>query len=504
MLLHHRFIRSAKKQGSRLMFDDKSTGRKLTYKRSLIASLILAKKFGQPEEGYMGILLPTSAGCALSIFASLMAGKTPVMINYSTGAEENVRYAQDHCGFSAVITSRALLEKIACPEIEGMIFIEDLLAGVTSSQRIAAAMRSMLPAKTLCKGVAGTDEDEAAVILFTSGSEKAPKAVELSHRNIGSNVDAACKVFDFNADDRFMAILPLFHVFGLMTNLWLPVSVGATIITYANPLDFKTVVKIIREEKPTIIVGTPYFLSGYLRQAQDGDLSSLRLAIGGADKTPEKLIVAYRDRHGVLLVEGYGATETSPVISCNLPDAFRPGSVGRPLPGVRVKIVDIDSGEPVTTGQEGKIMVKGDLVMRGYLNDLEETILRIENGWYETGDMGLLDEDGYLWHRGRLKRFAKIGGEMVSLVRIESILEQLVPEDIECCVVELPDSKKGAVIAVAVSGAVDEKTLMSNLANQLPPISLPKSFVVLEEMPKMGSGKIDFRTATRMVRDRLA
>lgn len=504
MLLHHQFIRTAKSNAGRLMFDDRATGRKLTYSRSLIACLILSKRFRRYDEGYIGILLPTSAGCGLSIISAVMAGKTPVMINYSTGAEENVRYAQNHCGFETVITSRALLEKINCPEVEGMIFIEDILESVTTLERVGAALRSRLSAGMICNSLPPSDPDDAAVILFTSGSEKSPKAVELTHRNIGSNVAAAMQVYDFNPDDRFMAILPLFHVFGLMTNLWLPAIVGATIITYANPLEFKTVAKIIRETSPTIIIGTPYFLAGYLKQSAPGDFGSLRLGIVGADKCPNRLRNGYSEKHDVLLVEGYGATETSPVIAVNLPDACRPGSVGRPLPGVRVRIIDIDSGEELPVGKEGKILVKGDLVMKGYLNDLEETILHIENGWYETGDMGMLDEDGYLWHRGRLKRFVKIGGEMVSLVRIEAELEKLLPEDIECCAVELPDSKKGASIAIAISQPVDEKRLLSGLAETLPPISIPKQFVVLEEMPKMGSGKVDFRAATTMVRAQLA
>jgi acyl-[acyl-carrier-protein]-phospholipid O-acyltransferase/long-chain-fatty-acid--[acyl-carrier-protein] ligase len=203
------------------------------------------------------------------------------------------------------------------------------------------------------------------------------------------------------------------------------------------------------------------------------------------------------------LCEGYGATETSPVVSTNLPGANKPGSVGRVLPSVRVKIVDINSGETLPPGGEGTILVKGDLVMKGYFDDLEETSLRIKDGWYETGDMGVLDEEGYLWHRGRLKRFVKIGGEMVSLVRIESLLMGALPEGIDCCVVEVPDSLKGARIVAALTQDINEKKILKLLAADLPSIALPKQFVVLDEFPKMGSGKIDFRTITEMVRQKL-
>lgn len=503
MILHHRFIEQAKASRSRLLFDDKSTGRKLTWGRSLIASLILGRRFRKIDSGYLGIMLPTSAGCGLCIFSALFAGKVPVLINYSTGADANTRYAQERCGFSTTITSRALLEKLECPEVEGMIYIEDILDSVSGFERIRAALVSLLPASFIKWILPSAAPNDTVAVLFTSGSEKAPKGVELTHRSIGSNVLAAQEVFDFRPEDRFMAVLPLFHILGLMTNLWLPVVSGSTIITYANPLEFKNIARIIRDQKPTILIGTPFFLSGYLRQSKPGDFAGLRIVIAGADKTPDWLREAYEEKHQVELVEGYGATETSPVISVNVPGAHRPGSVGRPLPGVSVQIVDVDTGEILGTGEEGKILVKGDLVMKGYLNDLEETVLHIEDGWYETGDMGVIDEDGYLWHRGRLKRFIKVGGEMVSLVRVETVLEELLPEDTECCVVELPDAKKGAAVGVAVSCEIDEKSVQGALAERLPPLALPRCFVVIEELPKMGSGKVDFRTTTKLVQEQL-
>ncbi|HDH16907.1 MAG TPA: hypothetical protein ENG90_10620, partial [Gammaproteobacteria bacterium] len=307
----------------------------------------------------------------------------------------------------------------------------------------------------------------------------------------------------FKHEDRMLAILPYFHVFGHMANFWLPLSLGMRLVVYANPLDFKTVVRIIHEEKASLVFGTPYFLMGYLKQAKKGDLESIRLLIASADKLPVTLREAYKEKHDIEIIEAYGATETSPVISSNLPDANKPGSVGRILPGIQVRITDIDTGEDLPTGEEGNILVKGDLVMKGYLDDLEETALKIKNGWYETGDMGMLDEDGFLWHKGRLKRFAKIGGEMVSLVRVESELVKRLAEDHECCVVEVPDARKGAMIVVAMTADCDCKELNQKLAKDLPTISLPKRYFVFEELPKMGSGKIDFRTTTEMVKSTL-
>jgi len=500
MLLHHEFVRVAKRFGDKLAFVDRSMQREVTYSRALIGALLAASKFRRYEDGYLGIMLPTSVGCGISILGALMSGKVPVMINYSTGAEGNARYAQHKCGFKTIITARALLEKINCPEVEGMVFIEDLLGQATAAQRLRAAAKSRLPANLLIRSFgAGSSSDDTVIVLFTSGSEKDPKAVQLSHKNIGSNAVASMQAYGCSSEDRMMAILPLFHVFGQTTTFWLPLLAGMTIVTYANPLEFKNVAAIIREERPTLVVGTPYFLMGYLKQASAGDFGSLRLAVAGADKVPAWLRRAYLKEHEVEVFEGYGTTETSPVISANVPGANRPGSIGMPLPGVEVKITGVDSGDELPTGSEGKILVRGDLVMKGYLGDVEETVLRIEGGWYETGDMGVFDPDGYLWHRGRLKRFIKIGGEMVSLVQVETVLQELLPDDIECCAVEIPDAKKGARVGVAITREIDQKETTTSLAKHLSSLALPKHFFVVDELPKMGSGKIDFRKTTDIV-----
>jgi acyl-[acyl-carrier-protein]-phospholipid O-acyltransferase/long-chain-fatty-acid--[acyl-carrier-protein] ligase len=202
-------------------------------------------------------------------------------------------------------------------------------------------------------------------------------------------------------------------------------------------------------------------------------------------------------------LEGYGCTETSPIISVNTPTANRPGSIGRIFPSLQAKIVDPDTGEEKARGQEGKLIVKGPSVMHGYL-DPEETAKSLKDGWYDTGDMAVIDEDGFLWHKGRYKRFVKIGGEMVSLVKTESVLESLLPEGVECCVVEAKDEFKGSRLVAALSRDVDEEELLRKLAAELPPIAIPKKFVHLDEFPKMGSGKIDFRTTTQMVKELLA
>lgn len=501
MLLHQHFVRIAKRYGQKLAFIDRTSDKKLTYSKALIASLIISEKIRKHDEGFIGIMIPTSAGCALTVLGTLMSGKTPVMINYSTGAANNALYAQKKCSFRTIITSRALLEKINCPVIEGMVFIEDLMETITISDKLRAALIAKLPLPLLLRMIHGGHEDDNLVILLTSGSEKDPKAVQLTHRNISSNISSFSKVMKMYESDVMLANLPYFHVFGLTVNLWGPLYFGMTIVCYANPLDFKMVCTVLREERPTVMVGTPSFLSGYLRKSEQGDFRSVRLIVSGADKCPDALRREFLEKHGITLYEGYGATETSPVISVNTPEHNRPGSVGKVLPGVRVRIENYESGRECGVGEVGRILVEGDLVMKGYLDDFEETSMRIRHGWYDTGDMGFLDKDGFLWHAGRLKRFVKIGGEMISLVKVEDVLQKLLPDGISCSIVEIPDALKGVRIVAAVTEKIDDKKILKQMSEQLPNIALPRQFIVIEELPKMGSGKIDFRGVTEMAQD---
>ncbi len=482
---------------------DRTRDSRVPYSKALIASLILSKKLNKYKERYIGVMIPTSAGCFLSILGLLMTGKVPVMINYSTGAEENCKYAQNKVGFKTIITSQALLDKIGCPLVPGMVCIEDIMKEITTINKLTAALKSKLPAKAICDSFAKTDINSDVVILFTSGSEKEPKAVQLTHKNIASNIESIRAFLELSENDTMMSILPLFHVFGHNINFWLPLSIGMTAVTYANPLDYKAIPKIMKEEKITVIAATPIFFSGYLRESNHGDFETCRIMIAGADKCPESLREGYMKKHGKVLLEGYGTTETSPVVSANIPDQNRPGSIGKVLPNIQVKITEIHTGKELPNGQEGKILVKGDLVMKGYFDDIEETSLRIKDGWYDTGDMGMLDHDDYLWHKGRLKRFVKIGGEMVSLVKTEDTLEKLLPDSVNCCIVEVPDARKGARLIAAVTQKVNERTMINKMSKLLPSIAIPNQFIVFDELPKMGSGKLDFRTITDMVKEQL-
>jgi acyl-[acyl-carrier-protein]-phospholipid O-acyltransferase/long-chain-fatty-acid--[acyl-carrier-protein] ligase len=501
MSLTEQFVRTAKVHAAKLAIIDRATGHRVTYKMALLRSLILAKKLEEYEPGVIGVMIPNSAGAMLTIIAALMSGRTPVMINYATGAAQNCRMAQCRLAFKTIIASRALVEKLKCPLVEGMVFIEDIAARVSGANKVAGLLRASLPADRICRIIHAGTPDENAVILFTSGSERDPKAVPLTHRNIASNVEGMHEVLEFGPADVMLASLPLFHVFGHNTNFWLPLTNGMTVVTYPSPIEFRTVCTIVREEKITMALGTPAFLSGYLQKSDPGDFSAVRLLITGADKCPEPLRRGFREKHGVELLEGYGATETSPVISVNTPDHNRPGSVGRVLPNLEVRMEHYETGEECTVGEIGKILVKGPSVMTAYFDDFEATALRIRRGWYDTGDMGYKDADGYLWHVGRLGRFLKIAGEMVSLIQVEDVLERVVPAGVGCAVVEVPDSLRGSKIVAAVTAPVDERAILKRMEEEVARIALPRQFAVLPELPRMASGKIDYRTLTEMVRE---
>ena len=500
--LHQRFIQSAKRFPKRIAVYDKATMTDYTYSKMLIASFILMEYIGKLKSRYIGILLPTGVGAMLTLLGTMMKGKIPVMINYATGAIENCRYAREKCQFKTIITSRKLLEKLNVQPIDHMIFVEDILDGVGLIAKLKAAALSMLPFPVLKDMVHHGDISEISVILFTSGSEKEPRAVQLSHRNILHNVNAFPTMINIDENDVFASILPMFHVFGLTVNFWLPALIGASMVTYPNPLDYKTVCQYIRDYKVTFIAATPAFFYGYLKKSEPGDFATVKIAIAGADKLPDKVYEGFQKKHGITLLEGYGTTETSPVIATNYPGSHKPGSIGRPIPNTQVRILDINTDKIMGPNQEGKIMVKGDLVMEGYLHDLEETSLRIRNGWYDTGDIGMIDEDGFMYHRGRFKRFVKVGGEMVSLVKVEDILSQLLPEDVICCV-DVPNPTKGAdVVAAVANGDFDMHKVMKQLKKELPSIAIPKQFYVIDDIPMMPSGKVNFRAVEKLCREK--
>ena len=392
MQLQTMFIKRAKQNKSKTLFIDGITDVKYSYNKVLIVCLILSDKIKKYKEKNIGIMIPTSAGCCIAVIASLMAGKIPVMINYSTGAIQNSIYAKEKCNFSMIITSSQLLEKLNLEPIENMIFIEKLVKSISIKEKIKAAIKSLLPFSILKTLVHYGSQEEYNIFLFTSGSEKEPKVVPLTHKNIFHQLINLPSLFDIYKEDVFLSNLPLFHIFGYTTVFWLPIYNHCTIITHANPLDYKAICDSIERNKPTFMVGTPTFFHGYLKKSRKGTFDSLRVMSAGADKLHKNIRDEYKKIHNKEILEGYGATETSPVISCNRLGKNVPGSVGNVMKDVKIKILDIDTEEELPRGKIGKIYVKSDSVMKGYYNDYEETKLHIKNGWYNTGDIGILDK----------------------------------------------------------------------------------------------------------------
>lgn len=498
MLLHHRFIDRAKENGKKIAVHDLATGASVSYKKMLVASLALTAKFNQYDGRNIGILLPASLAFHLSVLTSLLIGKVPVIINYSTGAYKNSIFAQEKCYFKTIITSRKLLEKLEIDYLDGAVYIEDILKTLNLADKLKAAFIALFPANFIKDLYHKCSENDDAAILFTSGSEKEPKAVQLSHKNIAHNIINVQPVLQVTADDVYMGCLPLFHVFGLTVDFWLPLLTGASVISMPNPLDYKAICYNTKRYKATVIASTPTFLYGYAQKVSPGDFSSIRIAISGADKLTSSMRQIIENKLGVKISEGYGTTETSPIIAVNTPHAGKIGSVGKPLPAVKVKIVDINTDAELEANKIGRILVKGDLVMKGYFGDFEQTLMRIHNGWYDTGDLGSLDNDGYLYHHGRLRRYVKIGSEMVSLAQVEEALEKVLPHDVAYCAVGIPNPIKGSQIIVALTtDKLNSRQIKKQLANYLDPLSIPKDFIYVESIPTGASGKVDFRSVEK-------
>jgi acyl-[acyl-carrier-protein]-phospholipid O-acyltransferase/long-chain-fatty-acid--[acyl-carrier-protein] ligase len=492
-LIHKQFIEVAKKYPQKIAVYDQTLAADYSFQKILIAALIFQKKIEKYSDKHIGVMVPTSAGAFISILAILFSGKIPVIINYATGATQNSIYTQNKVGCEVIITSRNLLKRLEQKSVAGMVFLEDLKSKISAWDKFKGAVRSKLGRRSLLKTIHLGKLLDTAVIIFTSGSEKEPKAVQLSHKNIAHQLQIFPKMFKLTPHDIFLGNLPIFHIFGF-TLFWLALNSAASVVTHANPLDYSKVAASIKKYAITFVFGTPTFLFGYLKKSEKGDFESIRYLIAGADKVHEHLRQGYLQKHNLEILEGYGTTETSPVITSNTLNNNRPGSVGKIIEGMQLKIVDCDTEAELPRGEMGKILVKGDSVMKGYFNDLEETTLRLKDGWYETGDMGILDEDGFLWHQGRLKRFVKVGGEMVSLIRVEDELDRLVPQDVVVCVVDVPDPKKGAEIVAAITtAAIDKRKIRKQLSQNLPSIAIPKEFYVIEDIPMMGNGKVNFK-----------
>jgi acyl-[acyl-carrier-protein]-phospholipid O-acyltransferase / long-chain-fatty-acid--[acyl-carrier-protein] ligase len=506
-LLPAKFVQMAKRRWFSFCMAD-TTGTELTFGKALIGSMMLRRWLSEHcrEDRMVAVMLPASVGGAVANLAITLAGKVPVNINFTAG-QGAMSSAIKQCGIKTILTSRLFLTKANLEEMPGMVFLEEVKKTFTASLKIlTAAKAALLPAAYLNRNVTNSAAaDDLATVIFSSGSTGMPKGVMLSHSNIVSNIEGICQVIQFTKKDRIMGILPLFHSFGFTATIWLPLLAGFGVVYHPNPTDAKTIGETVQKHQATLLISTPTFYAGYLRRCSREEFASLRYAIAGAEKLREQIARGYKEKYGIDLLEGYGCTELAPVVSVNIPDVIdggekqighKPGSVGHPIPGVAVKVIDPDTELPLACGQEGLLLVKGPNCMLGYLGEPELTAQVFRNEWYVTGDIATIDEDGFIRITDRMSRFSKIGGEMVPHVRIEEVINEVLGSAASV-VTALPDEQRGEkLIAFYTHNGISRDELWNRLnESALPKLWIPKreNLFSLESIPLLGSGKIDLK-----------
>jgi acyl-[acyl-carrier-protein]-phospholipid O-acyltransferase / long-chain-fatty-acid--[acyl-carrier-protein] ligase len=509
------FLYTARRHPFRFAMADGQTP-KLTFFDVLARTLFLARRLRKTWQGQemVGILLPPSIPGALVNFAAMLMGKVPVNLNY-TASNETLESCAKQCNLKTVITARAFLERVHVQPPAETVFLEDLAQKPRFSERLGAALSFFLPARLIEK-YAGAERktklEDIATIIFSSGSTGEPKGVVLTHYNVASNVEQLNQVFLLHSNDRIMGILPFFHSFGFTGTLCLPAATGIGVVFHPNPLDSRVIGALVNKYAVTMLLATPTFLNAYTRRCEPEQFGSLRFVMAGAEKLPDRISQAFEDRFGLRPMEGYGCTECSPAVTVNTIDfraaSFRQvgakrGSIGHPLPGMSVKIIDPETLQPLPVNQPGLLLVRGPNVMQGYLNQPEKTAAVLKDGWYNTGDIAMLDEDGFLRVTDRLSRFSKIGGEMVPHIKVEDKLHELAQATEQVFVVTaVPDERKGERLMVLHALPEDKlKETLELLAKcDLPALWRPRpdQFLRVEKLPYLGTGKLDLRKAREL------
>ena len=484
----------------------------LTYDRLVLASIILGAKLGElPRRGEaVGVLLPNVNGLVVTLLGLNAHGRVAALLNFTAGSR-NLTAAVDTARISTVVTSRRFVETAKLDDVVAalgaverpsgrlrIVYLEDVRRTIGVLDKARGWLRAKRAADW--HGRNGLAADEAAVILFTSGTEGLPKGVVLSSTNLVSNARQIFAHADgaLTAADTSFNPLPMCHSFGLTAGTLMPLLSGMRTVLFPSPLQYRPITRLIGQVKATLLFATDTFAQGYARAADTGELSTLRYVICGAERVKDTTRALY-DKAGTALLEGYGATECSPVIACNLPAASRAGTVGRPLPSIEVRLQPV---EGITQG--GRLEVKGPNVMLGYmLGEKPGSVVPPREGWHDTGDIVTI-EDGFIAIRGRAKRFAKIGGEMVSLAAVESLAASVWPEA-NHVVVSLPDPRKGEQLALVTDKADADKDVLLAAARQqgFPELWVPKAVLVIGAIPVLGSGKVDFQATHTLVRQML-
>lgn len=479
----------------------------LTGERLLVAALTLSQRLRGLERPNIGVLLPASAACDVTLLASHFAGKLPVVLNWTTGPA-NLAHAAKTLALSQILTSRLFADRLGI-RVEGAdyLFIEDLMATVGKFELLRTLLRVRWLPGSIRRALPAVTPDQPAVVLFTSGSEKAPKAVPLTHANLLSCQQGVVRTMGVTRADVILGFLPAFHSFGLTITTFLPLLTGVRVVHHPDPTDAGNLVHKIKAYGVTVLVGTPTFVHYILERASSDSLASLRLVVVGAEKCPPALIERCRQQSPkTRIVEGYGITECAPVVSVNPPAAPRDGSIGKALPGVAVRVVDLEHGAALPTGQMGMIHVSGPTVFPGYLHHEGPSPFIEEKGkrWYVTGDLGELDADGYLWFRGRLKRFLKAGGEMISLPALEEPFARQYPptRDGPRIAVEGVEHEQGRRIVLFTTEALDLREANALLLREgFHGVMRLDEVHRLEKIPILGTGKTDYKQLRTLILD---
>jgi len=510
------FLDAARRNWGRLAMAD-STGRRLSFGEALAGAMLLRRLIlnecpDAEQERMIGLLLPPSVPAALVNVGIGMAGRIPVNLNY-TASLDSLEVSVRRCSIRTIFTARKLVERLSLPTtLAGarLVMMEDVARTMSRARQAYYFMAAhLMPRSLLARWITPPDINATslATVIFSSGSVGAPKGVMLSHRNIIANLEGVQRAIHVTGNDCILGILPVFHAFGFTVGLWLPLASGFSVVFHSNPLEARTVGELCRKYRATILVTTPTFAWEYVRRTPAEDFASLRLAIVGAEKMKLELARAFEEKFGHELYQGYGCTELSPVVSVETPEDFEGGgssprrdTVGRPIPSVEARVVDLQTGNDAPPGAEGMLLIRGPSVMTGYLDDPARThdVIR-DDGWYVTGDLARLDARGFITITDRLTRFSKIGGEMVPHAEVEQALQQaLGTAEPRVVVAGIPDEQRGErliVLHTELDLSVDE--LLRRLReSSLPRLWLPKreNFYRVDVLPVLGSGKLDLKS----------
>ncbi len=512
-------LEGLKKHGKESRIIDGADDSELGYDKILAAALAFSRFIREEtDQARVAIVLPPGKAGLIANLAVIFAGKIPVNFNFTAGPDA-VRSAIRQSGVDRFITADPFVRRVPSfpwPPNRDLIFIERAMPSLKKKIILWAVISKILPASLIGKFLKlnARRGNEEAVLLFTSGSSGEPKGVALSHRNVLANVSQFGSRIDLPAHSSMLGCLPLFHSFGSTVTLWFPVIQGVNLVTYPSPLETKRLAELIAIHQVDVLLSTPTFMRGFMKRVDSAQLASLKLVVTGAEKLPQSLAEAFSEKFGIAPQEGYGLTETSPATNVNLPDpadrenavtlpSSRNGTVGQLLPGIAIRITDPTTDDHLSIDQQGMIWLKGANIFQGYLGKPDKSAEVLVDGWFKTGDVGRVDDEGFLHIEGRISRFSKIGGEMVPHETIESAINKALGLDAESerriAVVGVPDPQKGE--AIVLLSALDNTTIERDcidlryklLEQGIPSLWCPKTIIPVPEIPVLASGKLDIK-----------